>query len=83
MTIVEKKNGNSSFVTKTWLIATLVMMIGFGSGTWIWMVESRFAEASTIRLGGFSRLSSVETVVSGITSRLDKIEVKLDKALSK
>ena len=77
----DKKNGNALFVNKAWLISILVMIIGFGSGTWVWMVENRFAEATTIRLGGFSRLSAVETVVTGITDRLDKIESKLDKAL--
>ena len=77
----DRDRNETKYVGTKWLIAILVAVIGFGGGLWVTTVEGRFSEAATIRLAGFSRLSAVEKDVDGITSRLDRIENKLDKVL--
>ena len=75
------RRNNVRYVGITWLVGVLVTVVGFGSAMWVSTVEGRFSESQETRLMGFSRLSAVEEAVKGITSRLDRIEGKLDRAL--
>ena len=79
--IVERRNGSSKLIW--WMMVTAVGLVVMGGMGWMTHMSTAIAEVQTVIATRGERLSTLEANYSSISTRLTRIEQKVDALLER